>query len=109
MMSLFGGQHDSVNQTDIVLFACLVQTDCSTLATTGTGWTNKHEEAEPHLSVGLPLRDSLLDIAESQRAGTWSEVGVRVVVQRTYFLLSRDSAPGQQGHNVGLAGSSGAR
>ncbi|XP_008842728.1 DNA repair-scaffolding protein isoform X2 [Nannospalax galili] len=85
------------------------QIECSSLATAGTGWTHRPEEAEQHLAVGTPLGASLLDIAESQTAGTWSEVGVRVVVQRAYSLLGRDSAKGQQGHSAEHADSSGAR
>ncbi|XP_052013826.1 DNA repair-scaffolding protein isoform X2 [Apodemus sylvaticus] len=84
------------------------QTVYNSLAIPGTGWTHGHDKAEQHLTVGAPLRDSLLDIVESQRAGLWSGVRVRVVVQRVYSLLSRDGARSQQGHTVGHDGSSGA-
>ncbi|ERE75832.1 hypothetical protein H671_4g12329, partial [Cricetulus griseus] len=80
----------------------------SQIACSGTGWTHGHDKAEQHLAVGAPLRNSLLDIVESQRAGPWSGAGVRVVVQRVYSLPSRDGARSQQGHTVGHADSSGA-
>ncbi|XP_076798617.1 DNA repair-scaffolding protein isoform X2 [Arvicanthis niloticus] len=83
------------------------QTVYDSLATTGTSWTDGHGKAEQHLTVGAPLRDSLLDIVESQRGGPWSGVRIRVVVQRVYSLLSRDGARSQQGHKVGHADSPG--
>ncbi|XP_040607148.1 DNA repair-scaffolding protein isoform X3 [Mesocricetus auratus] len=84
------------------------QIACSDPATTGTAWTHGNDKADQHLAVGAPLRNSLLDIVESQRAGPWSGVGVQVVVQRVYSLPSRDGARSQQGHTVGHADSSGA-
>ncbi|XP_037659343.1 DNA repair-scaffolding protein isoform X2 [Choloepus didactylus] len=42
-------------------------------------------------------RDSLLDVVDSQGASPRSGVRVRVVVQRTYALPSRDGAQGRQG------------
>lgn len=84
------------------------QTGYDTLATTGTDWTHGHDKAEQHLIVGAPLRDSLLDIVESQRAGPWSGVRVRVVVQRVYSLLSRDGARSQHRLTGEHAGSPGA-
>lgn len=81
---------------------------CGSLAATSTSLTHGHDKTEQHLVVGAPLRESLLDIVESQRAGLWSEIGVRVVVQRAYSLLSRDGARNQQGHRVGHADSPGA-
>ncbi|XP_031219054.1 DNA repair-scaffolding protein isoform X3 [Mastomys coucha] len=83
------------------------QTVYDSLATPGAGWTHGHDKTEQHLTVGAPLRDSLLDIVESQRASR-SGVRVRVVVQRVYSLLSRDGARSQQRHTVGHADSSGA-
>ncbi|KAL1787269.1 DNA repair-scaffolding protein isoform X1 [Sigmodon hispidus] len=74
--------------------------------TTGTGSTHGHDQAEQHLVVGAPLKDSLLDIV-GQRGGPWSAVGVRVVVQRVYSL-SRDGTRSQQEHTVGHAESLGA-
>ncbi|XP_075826800.1 DNA repair-scaffolding protein isoform X1 [Microtus pennsylvanicus] len=74
------------------------QIACSGLATTGTGWTH---------GPGAPLRDSLLDIAESQRADPWSGVRVQVVVQRVYSLRSRDCARSQQRHIEGHTDSPG--
>ncbi|KAH0508562.1 DNA repair-scaffolding protein [Microtus ochrogaster] len=83
------------------------QIACSDLATTGTGWTHGPDKTEQHLAVGAPLRDSLLDIVESQRADPWSGVGVQVVVQRVYSLRSRDGARSQQRHTEGHADSPG--
>ncbi|XP_049981062.1 DNA repair-scaffolding protein isoform X3 [Alexandromys fortis] len=83
------------------------QITCSGLATTGTGWTHGPDKTEQHLAVGAPLRDSLLDIVESQRADPWSGVGVQVVVQRVYSLRSRDGARSQQRHTEGHADSPG--
>nr|XP_044999403.1 DNA repair-scaffolding protein isoform X3 [Jaculus jaculus] len=71
---------------------------CSGLPSMGTGWTHKYEEATQYPEVDAPLRDSLLDIVESQRAAPWSGVGVRVVVQRVYSLLGKDGTRAQQGH-----------
>ncbi|XP_076404485.1 DNA repair-scaffolding protein isoform X8 [Peromyscus maniculatus bairdii] len=85
---------------DITSSSSRSQITCSGLATTGTAWTHSHDKTEQHLAVCAPLRDSLLDIVESQRAGPWSGVGVRVVVQRVYSLLSGDGARSQQGHTV---------
>ncbi|XP_052595907.1 DNA repair-scaffolding protein isoform X1 [Peromyscus californicus insignis] len=93
---------------DITSSSSRSQITCSGLTTTGTGWTHGHDKAELHLAVGAPLKDSLLDIVESQRAGPWSGVGVRVVVQRVYSLLSGDGARSQQGHTVGHEDSPGA-
>ncbi|XP_062936055.1 DNA repair-scaffolding protein isoform X2 [Cynocephalus volans] len=73
----------------------------SGLATTVTGWTHGHEEAKRHLLASTPLRDSLLDVVESQGAARWSGVGVRVVVQRVYSLPGRERARGQQGSGSG--------
>ncbi|XP_036052048.1 DNA repair-scaffolding protein isoform X2 [Onychomys torridus] len=92
---------------DITSSSSRSQITCSGLAT-GTGWTHGHDKTEQHLAVDASLRDSLLDIVESQRAGPWSGVGVRVVVQRVYSLLSRDGARSQQGHTLGHADSPGA-
>ncbi|XP_038202336.1 DNA repair-scaffolding protein isoform X2 [Arvicola amphibius] len=92
---------------DITSSSCRNQIACSGLATTGTGWTHGHEKTEQHLAVGAPLRDSLLDIVESQRSDPWSGVGVQVVVQRVYSLRSRDSARSQQWRTVGHADSPG--
>ncbi|XP_051046936.1 DNA repair-scaffolding protein isoform X2 [Phodopus roborovskii] len=92
---------------DITSSSSRSQVACSGLATTGTGWTHGHDKAEQH-PFGAPLRNSLLDIVEIQRASPWSGVGVQVVVQRVYSLLSRDGARSQQGHTVGHADSSGA-
>ena len=93
---------------DITDNSSINQTTYDSLATPGTGWTHGHEKAEQHLIVAAPLRNSLLDIVESQRAGLWSGVRVQVVVQRVYSLLSRDGARSQQGHTVGHADASGA-
>ncbi|XP_041533815.1 DNA repair-scaffolding protein isoform X4 [Microtus oregoni] len=83
------------------------QIACSGLATTGTGWTHRPDKTEQHLAIGAPLRDSLLDIVESQRADPWSGVWVQVVVQRVYSLRSRDGARSQQRHIEGHADSPG--
>ncbi|XP_057620920.1 DNA repair-scaffolding protein isoform X1 [Chionomys nivalis] len=83
------------------------QIACNGLATTGTGWTHGPDKTEQHLAVGAPLRDSLLDIVESQRADPWSGVRVQVVVQRVYSLRSRDSARSQQRHTEGHTDSPG--
>ncbi|XP_051006549.1 DNA repair-scaffolding protein [Acomys russatus] len=93
---------------DITNSSSSSQMVCGGSATAGTGWTHGHDNAEHHLAAGAPLRDSLLDIVESQRAGPWSDIGVRVVVQRVYSLLRRDGARSQQGPLVGHADSSGA-
>ncbi|CAO2630983.1 DNA repair-scaffolding protein [Lemmus lemmus] len=92
---------------DITSGSSRKQIACSGLATTGTGWTHRHDKTEQHLVVGAPLRDSLLDIVESQRTDPWSGVRVQVVVQRVYSLLSRDGARSQQQHTEGHAESPG--
>ncbi|KAM6171418.1 DNA repair-scaffolding protein [Erethizon dorsatum] len=86
-----------------------IQVVHSGLATTSTGWTLGHEEAKQHLTAGTFSKDSLLDVVESQGASPYSEVGVRVVVQRVYFLPGRDCARGQQGSNSGHADQPGTR
>lgn len=48
---------------------------CSGLTTMGTNWTHRHEAAKQHSSAQAPLKDSLLDAIESQRAATWLGVG----------------------------------
>lgn len=73
---------------------------CSSLATMSTGCTQEREEATQHLAFGTPLRDSILDIVESQRAALWPRVQVQVVVQRVYSL-AREGARGQQSHAMG--------
>ncbi|XP_021544158.2 DNA repair-scaffolding protein [Neomonachus schauinslandi] len=65
------------------------QVMCSGLTTMWTDCTHGHEEAKQHFPAQAPLRDSLLDAVESQGAATWSGVGVRVVVQRVYYLPCR--------------------
>lgn len=101
------GQHDTVSQTETAPFVCLGQIACSGLAPTGTGWAHGHDKIEQHLAVGAPLRNSLLDIVESQRSDPLSGVGVQVIVQRVYSLRSRDGARSQQRHTEGHAGSPG--
>nr|XP_040150015.1 DNA repair-scaffolding protein isoform X2 [Ictidomys tridecemlineatus] len=75
----------------------------SDLATTGTDWTNRHEKAKQHFTAESPLRDSLLDVVESQGAAPWSGVGVQVVVQRVYSLPGRDGTGSQQDTSSGHA------
>ncbi|XP_030884871.1 DNA repair-scaffolding protein isoform X2 [Leptonychotes weddellii] len=65
------------------------QVMCSGLTTMWTDCTHGHEEAKQRFPAQAPLRDSLLDAVESQGAATWSGVGVRVVVQRVYYLPCR--------------------
>ncbi|XP_054548253.1 DNA repair-scaffolding protein isoform X2 [Talpa occidentalis] len=65
------------------------QVMCSGLTIMGKDWTHRHREAKQHFPAQPPLRDSLLDAVEMQGAGTWSGVGVRVVVQRVYSLPYR--------------------
>ncbi|XP_027452229.1 DNA repair-scaffolding protein isoform X2 [Zalophus californianus] len=65
------------------------QVMCSGLTTMWTDCTHGHEEAKQHFPAQALLRDSLLDAVESQGAATWSGVGVRVVVQRVYYLPCR--------------------
>ncbi|XP_035132643.1 DNA repair-scaffolding protein isoform X5 [Callithrix jacchus] len=86
-----------------------IQVMCSGIATTGTAWTHWHKEAKQHIPIDAPLRDSLLDVVESQGAASWSGAGVRVVVQRVYSLPSRDSTRGQQGTSTGHTESTGTR
>ncbi|XP_026372290.2 DNA repair-scaffolding protein isoform X3 [Ursus arctos] len=62
------------------------QVMCSGLTTMRTDCNHGHEEAKQCFPAQAPLRDSLLDAVESQGAATWSGVGVRVVVQRVYYL-----------------------
>ncbi|XP_063524822.1 DNA repair-scaffolding protein isoform X4 [Pongo pygmaeus] len=78
-------------------------------ATTGTAWTHRHKEAKQRIPTGTPLRDSLLDVVESQGAASWPGTGVRVVVQRVYSLPSRDSTRGQQGASSGHTDPAGTR
>nr|XP_048308401.1 DNA repair-scaffolding protein isoform X3 [Myodes glareolus] len=92
---------------DITSSSSRNQVACSGLATTGTGWAHGHGKIEQHLALGAPLRNSLLDIVESQRSDPLSGVGVQVVVQRVYSLRSRDGARSQQWHTEGHAGSPG--
>ncbi|XP_040150015.2 DNA repair-scaffolding protein isoform X2 [Ictidomys tridecemlineatus] len=75
----------------------------SDLATTGTEWTNRHEKAKQHFTAESPLRDSLLDVVESQGAAPWSGVWVQVVVQRVYSLPGRDGTGSQQDTSSGHA------
>ncbi|KAM4824738.1 DNA repair-scaffolding protein isoform X1 [Urocitellus parryii] len=75
----------------------------SDLATTGTECTNRHEKAKQHFIAESPLRDSLLDVVESQGAAPWSGVGVQVVVQRVYSLPGRDGTGSQQDTSSGHA------
>ncbi|XP_021528558.2 DNA repair-scaffolding protein isoform X3 [Aotus nancymaae] len=84
-----------------------IQVVCSGIATTGTAWTHGHKEAKQRIPIGAPLRDSLLDVVESQGAASWSGAGVRVVVQRVYSLPSRDRC--QQGASPGHTESTGTR
>ncbi|XP_010349913.3 DNA repair-scaffolding protein isoform X2 [Saimiri boliviensis] len=86
-----------------------IQVICSDIATTVTAWTHGHKEAKQHIPIGVPLRDSLLDMVESQGAASWSGAGIRVVVQRVYSLPSRDSTRGQQGPSSGHTESTGTR
>nr|XP_036849579.1 DNA repair-scaffolding protein isoform X2 [Manis javanica] len=65
------------------------QATCSGLTTTGTDWTHGHREAKLPFPAQASLKDSLLDAAESQGSATGSGVGVRVVVQRVYYLPCR--------------------
>lgn len=92
-----------------VPFMCLGQVVCSGVATTGTAWTHGHKEAKQRIPTGAPLRDSLLDVVESQGAASWPGAGVRVVVQRVYSLPSRDSTRGQQGASSGHTDPAGTR
>ncbi|XP_033616630.1 DNA repair-scaffolding protein [Fukomys damarensis] len=80
-----------------------IQVVHSGLATTSAGCTHGHEEAKQHLTAGASSKNSLLDVVESQGAAPYSEVGVRVVVQRVYFLPSRDGSRGQQRSGSGYA------
>ncbi|XP_034821932.1 DNA repair-scaffolding protein isoform X5 [Pan paniscus] len=86
-----------------------IQVVCSGVATTGTAWTHGHKEAKQRIPTGAPLRDSLLDVVESQGAASWPGAGVRVVVQRVYSLPSRDSTRGQQGASSGHTDPAGTR
>ncbi|XP_073924602.1 DNA repair-scaffolding protein isoform X5 [Castor canadensis] len=76
------------------------QVICTSLATTGPGWTHRHKEARQHLAAGSPLGDSLLDMVGNQGAAPCSGVRVRVVVQRVYFLPGRDGTRGHQGSSL---------
>ncbi|XP_021104679.1 DNA repair-scaffolding protein isoform X3 [Heterocephalus glaber] len=78
-------------------------------ATTSTGWPHGHEEAKQYLTAGTSSKDSLLDVVESKGAAPYSEVGIRVVVQRVYFLPGRDSSRGQQGNGSGYTDQPGTR
>ncbi|XP_034506026.1 DNA repair-scaffolding protein isoform X4 [Ailuropoda melanoleuca] len=62
------------------------QVMCSGLTTMRTDCNHGHEEAKQCFPAQAPLTHSLLDAVESQGAATWSGVGVRVVVQRVYYL-----------------------
>ncbi|NP_001339873.1 DNA repair-scaffolding protein isoform 16 [Homo sapiens] len=86
-----------------------IQVVCSGVATTGTAWTHGHKEAKQRIPTSTPLRDSLLDVVESQGAASWPGAGVRVVVQRVYSLPSRDSTRGQQGASSGHTDPAGTR
>ncbi|XP_063565367.1 DNA repair-scaffolding protein isoform X6 [Gorilla gorilla gorilla] len=86
-----------------------IQVVCSGVATTRTAWTHGHKEAKQCIPTGTPLRDSLLDVVESQGAASWPGAGVRVVVQRVYSLPSRDSTRGQQGASSGHTDPAGTR
>ncbi|XP_011929884.1 PREDICTED: DNA repair-scaffolding protein isoform X3 [Cercocebus atys] len=86
-----------------------IQVVCSGVATTGTASTHRHKEAKQHIPAGTPLRDSLLDVVESQGAASWPGAGVRVVVQRVYSLPSRDSTRGQQRASSGHTDPAGTR
>ncbi|XP_021573711.1 DNA repair-scaffolding protein-like [Carlito syrichta] len=86
-----------------------IQVVCSGAATMGTSMTHQHEEARQHIPTSTPLRDSLLDVVESQGAAPWLGAGVRVVVQRMYSLPGKDSTRGQQGCSSGHTDPLGAR
>ncbi|XP_030650872.1 DNA repair-scaffolding protein isoform X4 [Nomascus leucogenys] len=86
-----------------------IQVVRSGVATTGTAWTHGHKEAKQCIPTDTPLRDSLLDVVESQGAALWPGAGVRVVVQRVYSLPSRDSTRGQQGASSGHTDPAGTR
>ncbi|XP_063499394.1 DNA repair-scaffolding protein isoform X4 [Symphalangus syndactylus] len=86
-----------------------IQVVGSGVATTGTAWTHGHKEAKQRIPTDTPLRDSLLDVVESQGAALWPGAGVRVVVQRVYSLPSRDSTRGQQGASSGHTDPAGTR
>lgn len=60
----------------------------SDLATTGTDWTNRHEKAKQRFTAESPLRDSLLDVVESQELHM-VRTGVQVEVQRVHPLPGR--------------------
>ncbi|KAM9166368.1 DNA repair-scaffolding protein isoform 1-T1 [Pangshura tecta] len=62
--------------------------------------TNSNPESKLHPFVLSAPNDSLLEVVESQGAAGWKEVQVHVVVQRAYYLPSREGFRCQlQGNN----------
>ncbi|XP_032655972.1 DNA repair-scaffolding protein isoform X2 [Chelonoidis abingdonii] len=76
------------------------QVACTNVITPKTVQTNSNPESKLHsFALSVP-NDSLLEVVESQGAVGWKEVQVQVVVQRAYYLPSREGFRCQlQGNN----------
>ncbi|XP_078009554.1 DNA repair-scaffolding protein isoform X4 [Phascolarctos cinereus] len=72
---------------------------CTNVTTTKTGRPHDFQETKQDIPAQLSIRDSLLDVVESQGTARWKGVQVQVVVQRVYYLPIRDVSRYQQGNN----------
>uniref|UniRef100_A0A8C3I7T5 Scaffold protein involved in DNA repair n=1 Tax=Chrysemys picta bellii TaxID=8478 RepID=A0A8C3I7T5_CHRPI len=76
------------------------QVACTNMITPKTVQTNSNPESKLHPFALSAPNDSLLEVVESQGAAGWKEVQVQVVVQRAYYLPSREGFRCQlQGNN----------
>ncbi|XP_034618784.1 DNA repair-scaffolding protein isoform X2 [Trachemys scripta elegans] len=76
------------------------QVACTNTITPKTVQTNSNPESKLHPFALSAPNDSLLEVVESQGAAGWKEVQVQVVVQRAYYLPSREGFRCQlQGNN----------
>ncbi|XP_039383299.1 DNA repair-scaffolding protein isoform X2 [Mauremys reevesii] len=76
------------------------QVACTNTITPKTVQTNSNPESKLHPFALSAPNDSLLEVVESQGAVGWKEVQVQVVVQRAYYLPSREGFRCQlQGNN----------